>query len=582
MGDKKNKENDFSLIAGDDIEIIDDEELLSELQDEKEADEPEDEEGCEEAEPEDEEGYEEAELELNDDLDDSEQHDDIDYLDKENSDEDLNEENLDDDYDGFPDDEDDKIAKGDELIEKHRRKKRRRRIILIVILALIVMYGAVAVYFDFHFFPNTKVNGVGFSLSSAEQVQTHMKEEVKGYTLSMKESDGGTEMITGSDIDIEYVADDSVEKLIKKQNPLLWITGLWKSQNIESSVGVKYDKDKLAEVLENLDCLAEENQIPSVSAKPEFTGEKFEITAEQMGTAIDKDKFEEAIVKAINGFQSEVDLIKEDCYILPKYTKDSPEVAEACEKMNSELGANITLDFSPNTEVVDSSVISPWITVDDNMQVTFNQDAVKQYIADLAAKYDTVGKTRNFTTATGNVVQVEGGGYGWKIDQDAEYNALITNIQNAETVTREPNYSSRAATHDANDWGSTYAEVDLTAQHMYFIQNGQIAMQCDIVTGNPNKGNATPQGMYSLYYKQRNQVLRGKKLEDGTYEYESPVDYWMPFNGGIGFHDASWQSAFGGARYQTYGSHGCVNMPPASAGELYNLIQAGTPIICHY
>ena len=234
--------------------------------------------------------------------------------------------------------------------------------------------------------------------------------------------------------------------------------------------------------------------------------------------------------------------------------------------MNSELGANITLDFSPNTEVVDSSVISQWIAVDDNMQVTFNQDAVKQYIADLAAKYDTVGKTRNFTTATGNVVQVEGGGYGWKIDQDAEYNALISNIQNAETVTREP----------------TYAEVDLTAQHMYFIQNGQIAMQCDIVTGNPNKGNATPQGMYSLYYKQQNQVLRGKKLEDGTYEYESPVDYWMPFNGGIGFHDASWQSAFGGARYQTYGSHGCVNMPPASAGELYNLIQAGTPVICHY
>ena len=76
-----------------------------------------------------------------------------------------------------------------------------------------------------------------------------MKEEVKGYALRMKESDGDTETISGSDIDIEYVADDSVEKLIKKQNPLLWITGLWKQQNIESSVGVKYDKDKLAKVI---------------------------------------------------------------------------------------------------------------------------------------------------------------------------------------------------------------------------------------------------------------------------------------------------------------------------------------------
>ncbi len=566
---KKNKKNNFSSIAGDDIEIIDDEELLSGLLDEEGADDSDDEEE-----------YEESELELDDDLNDLDQ-DDQDYDEIDGSDED----NLNDDleeYDELSDEDDDKIAEGDELIEKHRKKKRRRRIVLIVILALIVLYGAVSVYFSFHFFPNTKVNGVGFSLSSAEQVQAHMKEEVKGYTLSMKESDGGTETINGSDIDIEYVADDSVEKLIKKQNPLLWITGLWKSQNIESSVGVKYDKDKLTKVIENLDCMAEENQTPSVSAKPEFTGEKFEVAAEQIGTAIDKDKFVETVTKAINGFQTEIDLMEEDCYILPKYTKDSPEVAEACEKMNSELGANITLDFSPNTEVVDSSVISQWITVDDNMQVTFNQDAVKQYIADLAAKYDTAGKTRNFTTATGNVVQVEGGGYGWKIDQSAEYDALIANIQNAETVTREPNYASRAATHDANDWGNTYAEVDLTAQHMYYIQNGQVVMQCDIVTGNPNKGNATPQGMYSLYYKQRNQVLRGKKLEDGTYEYESPVSYWMPFNGGIGFHDASWQSAFGGDRYQTYGSHGCVNMPPASAAELYNYIEAGVPVICHY
>ena len=77
-------------------------------------------------------------------------------------------------------------------------------------------------------------------------------------------------------------------------------------------------------------------------------------------------------------------------------------------------------------------------------------------------------------------------------------------------------------------------------------------------------------------------LLRGKKLPDGTYEYESPVSYWMPFNGGIGFHDATWQSAFGGARYLTYGSHGCVNMPVSAAAQLYGLIQAGVPVVCHY
>ena len=39
------------------------------------------------------------------------------------------------------------------------------------------------------------------------------------------------------------------------------------------------------------------------------------------------------------------------------------------------------------------------------------------------------------------------------------------------------------------------------------------------------------------------------------------VTYWMPFNGGIGFHDATWRGCFGGQIYIWSGSHGCVNMP---------------------
>ena len=150
-------------------------------------------------------------------------------------------------------------------------------------------------------------------------------------------------------------------------------------------------------------------------------------------------------------------------------------------------------------------------------------------------------KRKNITSASGNTVTVSGGSYGWKIDQNAEYNALIANIQNAETVTREPNYSSRAASHEGNDVGNTYAEVNLTTQHMYYVKDGQIALETDVVTGNPSKGNDTPTGVYSLAYKAKDQTLRGTKKADGTYEYETPVKYWMPFNGGVGFHDASWQ-----------------------------------------
>ena len=122
-------------------------------------------------------------------------------------------------------------------------------------------------------------------------------------------------------------------------------------------------------------------------------------------------------------------------------------------------------------------------------------------------------------------------------------------------------FSQQAASHSGADWGNTYAEVDFGAQHVYMYENGALTWDAPCVTGNVSKNYTTPEGIYSLTYKQADRVLRGAKRADGTYEYESHVDYWMPFNGGIGFHDASWRSKFGGTIYQYSGSHGCINLP---------------------
>jgi hypothetical protein len=250
--------------------------------------------------------------------------------------------------------------------------------------------------------------------------------------------------------------------------------------------------------------------------------------------------------------------------------------------MNTYLGAEITLDFTPLTEVVDATVIGSWIHYDENMAVTFSQEDVRAYVASLAEKYDTFQKPRQFVTGYGNTVEVVGGDYGWQLDQETEFATLLANVQNKEVLTREPAYLRRGLTHEGYDFGTTYVEVDLTNQHMFFYQDGQCVLDSPIVTGNPNAGNATPQGTYSIVYKQMHVNLRGPKLEDGTYEWDSPVTYWMPFNGGIGLHDATWQSSFGGSRYTWAGSHGCVNLPWNTADALYPLVDAGTPVICHY
>ena len=497
-----------------------------------------------------------------------------------------------DEYDESDGEEDEEEIKeeqetdGESEEEKKARKNKGRKTAIIVSVSIIGMFAAVyigfAVYFGSHFLFYSTINGTDFSMKNVEQVEKYMEEQVNGYVLSIEKSDGKEEQIAGKDISLKYVPGKELEKLVKEQNNFFWIESLWKHPKIEAPIGVEYDKEMLKTKIEGLQCMVPENQTASIDAHPEFKDTEFVVIPEVIGTQIDVEKFCKEVEQAVSGFLPALNLAEKECYLKPRFLEDSEQVIAAKDAMNSYLGANVTYDFNPHTEVVDASVISQWVTVDAEMNVAFNQEAVRAYVQSLADKYNTKGRARSFTTATGNVVTVEGGGYGWQIDQEAEFNALLANVQNGETVTREANFSSRGASHGDSDVGSTYAEVDLTNQRMYFIQNGQVVLQSDCVTGNPNRGNATPQGWYSLAWKQRNRTLRGTKRPDGTYEYETPVKYWMPFNGGIGFHDASWQASFGGQRYRTHGSHGCVNLPTSVAGQLYELLMDGMPVICHY
>ena len=89
----------------------------------------------------------------------------------------------------------------------------------------------------------------------------------------------------------------------------------------------------------------------------------------------------------------------------------------ARDKMNSYLGGTVTYQMGATPEGIDKAKLAEWITVDENMNVTFTTDGISAYVRDLASRYDTVGKTRSFTTPTGKAATVSGGTYGWSIDE---------------------------------------------------------------------------------------------------------------------------------------------------------------------
>ena len=455
-----------------------------------------------------------------------------------------------------------------------------------VLAVICLIYVAISVYFMSHFFVNTKINGKNFSGKTASDVEKYLQTNIKDYKLTILENEGRQDVISGSEIGLEYRAGTETEKLLKDQNGFAWPKAFFTENSRKVSVNVSYNEESLNQRISQLSCLQTE-QTPAENAKPEFDGNQYVIKPEVYGNAVDKERLTEQVKVHITEFQPQLDMVETKCYAKPKYVEDSKEVQEACDAMNKYVNASITYPMNEPV-VVDKALISQWLQVDGEMKVSLNTEAMKQWFTAFGDKYDTQGTTRTFTTPAGKSATVTGGTYGWSIDEDTELVNLQNSILNGEVVTREPAYyaGGTAAAHSGQDWGNTYAEVDMSAQHMWYVQNGQVVMETDVVTGEPIPSRITPEGVYSLMWKQRDATLVGDiKPETGKPEYETDVAYWMQVtSSGVGFHDAIWQTAFGGTLYQIpgTGSHGCINMPLDQAGALFNMIEPGTPVIFHW
>ena len=516
--------------------------------------------------------------------------------------EEQTEEEVPDEYEEAEDEQDDTVKNtGDEDIRSRKKVKRRRRgarkgvkkqakksmgkkpwiIAGSIIGALVVIYLGIAAFFMSHFLVNTSINGKDFSGKTVADVEAYLKEQVADYELTILEQNNVSDVITGSEISLAYKENSRVQDALENQRQLLWLISLFSESDTDITIEVEYDDAALEENIQNLQAVTAE-QVDPVAAHPEYDGNSFVVAEEQYGTTVDMETLTAKIKEHITEFDTTLDMMDEECYVMPAYTSDSPEVQAACDEMNEYLKASITYPMDEDV-VIDKDLISKWVTYDDDMKVTFNEDAVREWMREFGKKYDTLGTTRTITTPTGKTAEVSGGTYGWSVDEETETKNLINSIKNGEVAERAPAYKQTAASHGAQDWGSTYIEVDIAAQHMWYIVDGAVGMESDVVTGLPADGRDTPTGVYSILYTERDSTLKGETdPETGKPSYETPVAFWMPFTWqGHGFHDATWQSSFGGSRYQTNGSHGCVNMPYDKAEQLFNMISAGTPVIVH-
>lgn len=459
------------------------------------------------------------------------------------------------------------------------KKINRKKLFIIlgsVVGAVLVIYVGLSIFFMSHFYFNTTLNGKNVSGYSADKVFDNWEDEIGNYSLKIVESDGTESELKGSDIDMVLQWDDTIAKMISKQNGFAWPAKLFNPDQNTSEAIVTFDEDKLDSALDGFSFMDKSKQIDPVDATVSDydKNDGYTLVESVPGTAIDKPALKENIEKALYGLADTYQITEGNGYLAPKIANDDEKLLAAIDTMNKYAGSEIDYEIGSEKETLDINTFADWLSINDNEKVEIDEEKVADYVAELGTRYNTYGKSKQLATSYGTTITMSNCHYGWKIDAETEAAAIVDDIKGGEKVTRDLNYQYTAASHTGNDYGNSYVEINLTAQHLYLYKNGSLVIDSDFVSGNPSKGNATHTGVFGVTYTERNATLKGQN-------YATPVSFWMPFNGNEGMHDATWRSSFGGSIYKRNGSHGCVNLPYSVAQTIFENVSAGFPVFVY-
>lgn len=413
----------------------------------------------------------------------------------------------------------------------------------------------------------------------SDQIELTLKLGDKEYQLGMED--------LGASIDLETSLDLAYQYGRHTQFALLNISNVM-LDNAESEFNFSYyfDQDKFDKVTDQV--IAESAEKPQ-NAQIAMEGGQAVVVEDLPGKLIDLSVLKREIVSALNsGKQSivvEVDPVTTEAKVRSK------DLITTKNKINELIAGKVDIESGGRVFVADQVSKAGWITpinpgLDDyqaeleSVGFEINHQAVADWVASVASQVDIPVQNKQVTAAGGVTNVISEGQNGQSIDQlslvDKIYGQLsegqsniIANAYLVE-VPFQVVYNQIAGIESG-----TFIEVSLDQQHLWVYENGNMIYDSAVTSGATGAGFPTNRGLFRIYYKTTNTRLSGAPY---GWSYDVPVDYWMPFDGGIGLHDAEWRTQFGGPDYYYGGSHGCVNLPDDTAAFIYNWASVGTQV----
>ena len=458
-----------------------------------------------------------------------------------------------------------------------------KKIIIPILLLIVGCIVGIGLYFNSHYIPNTiidyELNSIEVGNKSYEKVAEMLKQDLGSHKYTITKVDGSSQVVLLKDISENLIIEDIVELLKVNREGKITETEF----KIDVLDLIVFDDEKINSVFTSVKNDFSINPINSRDAYISFVEDKkqYEIISEVIGNELTEDAYDK-FKNEINSYNFNLNLVDLGCYIMPNIYKDNEILLKNLELYKKYETFVLTYSFGDDKEILDIDFWNKWITPQYsesnpemlNVESPFvlNQDSVDDYVLELARKYNTYGKARTFVTSTGEVKQITKGDYGWILNKKKMSEDIMTHFNEVKSEEKEAIFSQKAISFGESDFTNSYVEVSIPKQRVWMYVNGECIVDTPVVTGNISKGHNTREGVFSLTYKTRNATLRGA-------DYASFVYYWMPFDGGIGLHDATWRGSFGGNIYKTNGSHGCVNMPLEAAKTVYNNLESNMPII---
>ena len=456
-------------------------------------------------------------------------------------------------------------------------RERAARVMQIVVLIcglIILMLMILAVNYSTKAFQyKTYINGIECSFLNIEGTIDKLERKMNTSKLTLIFADNKQYVCLGTYFDIKVNNRKDIEKTLFKQRE--------EDNNEEKTYNFTQlytiNEAKVKEYLSSLGVFKTEMREPQ-DAYLEFDGKNSVVIKQEVyGNKIDINEACDFMISELKKGSTIIDF--------RKITKIDPKVKATDEKLiaqrdyiNNILKATITYKLHDgSTYKLGANIMKDWIYKDAEGNYDIDLDKnIPEFVNSLNNKASYVLTSTKFNATGKGKISISFGRKTYRyINKDKEIERIHEQLKKGESAEFDVEYNPLPDYRNIK----TYVELDLSRQRVWMYVNGKCILDTPCVTGNVAGGYATPPGIFYLTYKTTDTNLEGYN-SDGS-EYSSHVNFWMPFNGGIGFHDADWRSYFGGNIYMTNGSHGCVNLPYPAARTLYNNINTSIPIILY-